>query len=95
LLPFFELAPRLYEQFGANAKLLANDDKVRLMRFEEADERSQERGFGRPRPKLVCPDSGQVEEPLSPPLLANRCRKRGKRERKGIIWSPRKQDLDE
>ena len=65
------------------------------MRLEKPQQGGEQRGIAGSGAKLVCPDSGQVEEPLSPPLLANRCRKRGKRERKGIIWSPRKQDLDE
>ena len=64
------------------------------MRFEKADQGREQRRVCRSGAKLVCPDSGQVDEPLSPPPVTERCRKRGKRERKGIIWRGRKQDLD-
>ena len=52
------------------------------MRLEEADQRG-EQAPARPRrrAKLVCPDSGQVEEPLRPPFVAKRCRKRGEGKR--------------
>ena len=41
------------------------------MRLEEADQRGEQRRVAGSRPKLVCPDSGQVEEPLRPPLVAS------------------------
>jgi two-component system cell cycle response regulator DivK len=64
------------------------------MRFEEANQRGKQGRFARPGPKLVCPDSGQLDEPLSPPLLTKRCRKSGEPEGKGIIWLRQRQDLD-
>jgi hypothetical protein len=70
--PFFDLAPRLYEKLGADAKLLGHGDQVRLMRFEKADQRGKKRRLARPKPKLVRPDSGQVEEALRPALVAER-----------------------
>ena len=51
------------------------------MRFEEPDQGDQPRRLARPRAQLVSPDSGQVEEALCPPLLAERFCKRRKRER--------------
>jgi len=72
----FELASSLYEQFGPDAKLLSNGEQVRLVRFEEADQRREERGIAGPAPKLLCPDSGQLDEPLSPAGFPERCCKR-------------------
>ena len=48
------------------------------MRFEEPQQRGKDRRIVRLGAKLVCPDSGQIEEPLRPSLVAERCRKRGK-----------------
>jgi hypothetical protein len=42
--------------------------------FQEGDERGKQRRLVRSAPKLVCPDSGQVEESLRPTLIAKRCR---------------------
>jgi hypothetical protein len=75
----FEFAPRLYEQIGADAKLFANSEQVRLMCLEEADEGGEQGRLVSTCSELVCPDSGQVHEPLSPPLLTKRCRKCGER----------------
>jgi hypothetical protein len=47
------------------------------MRLEKGDERGKQHGIGRSFPQLDRPDSGQVEEPLRPPIVAKRCRKRG------------------
>lgn len=47
------------------------------MRFEEGDERREQHRVGRPVPELIRPDSGQVEEPPRPPIVAKRCGKRG------------------
>lgn len=90
----FELAPRLYEQFRGNAKLLRDRHEVRLVPLEEADECSEQRRFGGSRPKLLCPDSGQVDEPLRPPSVTKRCRKRGKSKSNGVVWTWALQDLD-
>ena len=64
------------------------------MRLEEADERAKQGRLAGPSAELVCPDSGQVDEPLSPPLLTKRCRKCGERESEGVIWLGRQQVLD-
>ena len=64
------------------------------MRLQEPDERGEEPALTGPDAELVCPDSGQIDEPLRPSRLTERCRKRCKRERKGIIWRRRKQDLE-
>ena len=63
------------------AKLPSNGKQVRLMRFEEPQQRAEKRRIVKPTPKLVRPDSGQVEEPLRPAVLTKRCRKRGKGKR--------------
>ena len=81
MLVLFELLPRLYERCRLHANRLGDVDQVGLVRFEEAQQRREQRRLGRPRPKLVRPDSGQVEEPLRPPLVAERCRKRGESKR--------------
>jgi hypothetical protein len=56
------------------------------MCFEEADQGGEQRGLVRPAAKLLCPDSGQVEEAAGPPFVAERCRKRGKGKGMGIVW---------
>jgi hypothetical protein len=61
---------------GLDAKLLANADQIGLMRFKEPYQRREERGFSGSGPKLVCPDSGQVQEALSPARITERCCKR-------------------
>lgn len=55
------------------------------MRFEEAQQRSEQVRFAGPAPQLVSPDSGQVDEPLRPTLVTDRCRKRGEGESYRII----------
>jgi hypothetical protein len=55
-----------------NAKLLRDDQEVRLMRFEEADQRREKRRLARSCAKLVRPNSGQVEKPLRPSPVAKR-----------------------
>lgn len=47
------------------------------MRLEKGDQRREQHGVVRPVPELLRPDSGQVEEPLRPPIVAKRCGKRG------------------
>ena len=56
------------------------------MCFEECDEADEKLRIARLLPKLLCPDSGQVEEPLRPPLVPERCRERGEGNSRGIIW---------
>jgi len=56
------------------------------VRLEEAQQGRQERRIGGAAPKLVRPDSGQVEEPAGPALLAERCRKCGEGKSYRILW---------
>ena len=56
------------------------------MGFEEAYDSGEQRRFADSAAKLVCPDSGQVDEPLSPPLVTKRCRKRGKGNSMCVHW---------
>ena len=57
------------------------------MRLEKAEQRREQRRLARPLSKLICPDSGQVQEPPGPPLLAKRCRKGGKGNGHCVGWS--------
>ena len=68
------------------AKLLGNGKQIGLVGFEETQKRSEKRGIAKSAPKLVSPDSGQVEKPLRPPLVLERCRERGEGNSRGIIW---------
>jgi hypothetical protein len=72
---------------GTNANLLRNGDEIGFMRFEKGDQRDEQDWVVRPAPQFIRPDSGQVEEPLRPALVAKRCRKRGKGQRMRISWS--------
>jgi len=47
------------------------------VRFEKAQQRREQVRLTRSAAKLVGPDSGQVDEPLRPTLVTDRCRKRG------------------
>ena len=55
------------------------------MRFEEAEQRREQVRLAGARTQLVSPDSGQIDEPLRPTLLTERCGKRAKREGDGVI----------
>ena len=57
------------------------------MRLEKAQQRGEQGRIGCPRAKLVRPDSGQVDEPLRPPLGPKRCRKRGEGNSNRIVWT--------
>ncbi len=57
------------------------------MGLQEADQRCEQARVAGPGPKLVCVDSGQVEEPLSPPCIAKRCCERTKGNGKGVVWT--------
>ena len=65
---------------GFTPSCLGDGEQIGLVRLEEAQQRGEKRRIARSAPKLVCPDSGQVEEPLRPAFVAKRCRKRGKGE---------------
>jgi two-component system, cell cycle response regulator DivK len=57
------------------------------VRLEEAQQRGKERRIGRPLPQLLSPNSGQVDEPLRPPVGPKRCRKSGKGKCDRIVWT--------
>ena len=63
------------------------------MGFEEPDQRRKQLRLAKPRAKLLCPDSGQVDEPLSPPIVTQRCRKRGKGDSLRVSWRMIEQSL--
>ncbi len=81
-----ELLPRLYQRLWRNLQLLRNGEQVRLVGFEEADQRHQEFQIGRSRPEFVCPDSGQVEEPSGPPFVGHSRPQRHQRQSVRISW---------
>ena len=91
---FFKVAPSLYENVGPEAKLPGNIDEIRFVCFEEADQGRKQPRLAGARTKLVCVDSGQVEETLSPPCIAKRCCKRPKSNGNGVVWTWRVHDLD-
>ena len=64
------------------------------MRFQEAKHGGEKRRFAQPGPQLLSPDSGQVEEPLRPAIVAKRCDKRSEGERHWIIWYPKVHSLE-
>jgi hypothetical protein len=89
----FELAPRLYEHIGRNAKLLGNVKKVGLVRLKETQKSGEDRRFSDPVAKLICIDSGQVDEPLGASGVTKRCCKRCKRDSVRVDWRISKQCL--
>jgi hypothetical protein len=78
LLFAFEIATRLYEHFGRNAKLPRNGQQIRLEGFEEADRGREEAGLAGTAAEFICSDSGQVDEPLGASCVTKHCRKGGK-----------------
>lgn len=64
------------------------------MSFEETENGGKQCRFVRPAAKLVCPDSGQVKEPLCPTNVRKRGRERGKRKRMRVIWCLRRHGLE-
>jgi hypothetical protein len=61
--------------------------------FEKAKQRRKELGLAEPRAKLVCPDSGQVDEPLGASSVTKRCRKCSKGGSFWVSWRIREQGL--
>jgi hypothetical protein len=70
----FKLAPRLYEVIRLRANLLRYGEQIGLMRLEEPKQGREEHWIGRFGPKLLSPDSGQVDEPPRPTFVTKRCR---------------------
>jgi hypothetical protein len=82
----FDLSPGGDEFVGPYANILGNGEQIRLVRFEEGDQRREEARLAGPAAKLVCPNSGQGEEPPSAPFVSERRSKRGKGESKRVVW---------
>ena len=74
---FFEAAAGLYELLRLRANCLRNGYEIRLMSLEEAYACGEQRGIGSAAPQLICPDTGQIEEAMRPPVVGERCRKCG------------------
>ena len=56
-------SPRGDEGLGLHPDHVRNGDEIGLMRLEEAHQREEQGCVIRRLAKLLCPDSGQVEEP--------------------------------
>ena len=78
--------PRRCQGRRLNSDLCGYGNEIRLVRFKECDQARQQCRIIRPAPQFIRPNSGQVEEPAGPSLVAKRCRKRGKGNRQGIVW---------
>jgi hypothetical protein len=68
----FQLAPGGDQVLGGKPDRLRNSGKIRLMSLEKPDQARQKLRLARSRPKLICPDSGQVKEPLRSPFVTKR-----------------------
>jgi len=68
------------------AKRFGDRQEVGLVRFEKAEQGGEQRRVAGSRAQFVSPDSGQIEEPMRPSLVAERCRQRGESESHRIIW---------
>ena len=64
------------------------------MRFEESKQRRKQNPIAGPGPKLIRPDSGQVQEPVGPAFVRKRCSQRCKREGLRVSWRLRAHHLD-
>ena len=94
MLPFFELASRLYENAGLDANLPGDREQVRLVCLEETQQSREERRIGSSGAQLIRPDSGQIEEALRPAFGPERCRKRGQRKSERVVWTWALQHVD-
>ena len=83
---FFEAVARLYELFRLAAKSLRDVDQIGLVRLKKAQDRCEQFRLPGPRPQLVSPDSGQIDEPLRPTLVTAGWGTRATRESDGVIW---------
>lgn len=83
----------MYERRWRNAKLLGDLHKIGFMRLEESQQCGEDGGFGDSLTKLICADSGQVDEPLGASSVTKRCCQCGKRDSVWIDWRIRKQRL--
>ena len=91
--PFNEPASG-YKLIRAYANPFRNGDQIRLIGFEKKKECRQQLWLGCPGAQFICLDSGQIEEPLRPAFVGQRCRKRGERESIGVVWCLRLHRLE-
>ena len=56
------------------------------MRLEKADDGAEQCRLAHPMPKVICPDSGQVQEPPGAPFVSQRRRKGREGEGMGVVW---------
>jgi two-component system cell cycle response regulator DivK len=63
------------------------------MRLQKGDQSGEKRRLPGPAAKLVCPDSGQGQEPLRAPFVGQGRSKRRKGERERVVWCLRQHGL--
>ncbi len=56
------------------------------MILKKGNDGCQQSWFVRPVPQFVCPDSGQVEEPLGAAFVGQHRRERGESEGIRVVW---------
>jgi hypothetical protein len=57
-----------------DAKFSCDGDKIGLMGLQEPQQRSEKQRIRRSAFQLIRPNSGQIDEPLRPPVATKRCR---------------------
>ncbi len=70
---------------GRDIQMGGDRQQVGLMRFEERDHCGQKRRIADAGAKLVCPDSGQCQEPFGTRFVHQRCCQRAKGERLRVV----------
>ena len=75
----FKGAPGRDQRIRLYANLLRNGEEVGLVRFKEADECAEQGRLADPIAEVICPDSGQVQEPPRAPFVGQRRSKRRQR----------------
>ena len=66
-----QIAPCSDERFRTDVHRFGDRQEIRLVRFEEPDQRSEKHRITGSGTKLICPDSGQVKEPPRTPFVGN------------------------
>jgi hypothetical protein len=90
----FERAPGRDQIFGSHADLLRNGQQIGLVRLQESKQRAEQDRLVGPGAQLICPNSGQVQEPQRAPFVTKRRRKRRKCKRMGVGWRSGKHGLE-